>query len=583
MVAERKQQARKNRKKSLTQLFIGIVIIFLINILAAQIYLRFDLTQEKRYTLSDATIQMLENLDDYAYFKVYLEGDFPAGFKRLRNETRDMLEEFKAHSPYIEYSFINPSGLADNKKRETLIQHLIDKGLHPTNLHVNKKEGSSRLLIFPGIILEYHGYEIPIELLNTQTGVSPERVLNNSIETLEYNLASALLKMIDDKKPTVAFLDGHGELQGPYLADIVQSLSESYLLGSLRIEGRMSSLFAVDSSEKKVLNQPLIDALIVAQPTKPFSEADKYVLDQYIMHGGKVFWLIDPVSANMDSLRRSSRTIALKNELNLDDQLFKYGVRLNSNLLLDLNARSIPIVTGMIGDQPQQELLPWLYFPVLMPQSQHPIVRNLNSIMTEFPSTLDTISVEHVKKTILLQSSLYSRLVATPAIIDLALIEEQPNAAYYRTPPQAVVALLDGQFKSLYTNRIPPALNDVFTLPKMKTESDKTSMIISADGDIIKNQLHYNKHYPMPLGFDQFTRQSYGNKDFIINAMNYLSQENGLINIRSREIPLRLLDKNKVVENLFFIQTINVLVPLALILLLGFILGFIRKVKYTVK
>lgn len=582
MVKEKKE-IRKNRERSLIQLFVGIAAIFLINLIAAQIYLRFDLTEEKRYTLSDATIQMLEELDDYAYFKVYLEGDFPAGFKKLRNETRDMLEEFKAYSPFIEYTFINPSGIADNEKRESLIQELIEKGLQPTNLHVNKKEGSSRILIFPGLILEYKGHEVPIELLNAQMGVSPERVLNNSIETLEFNLASALLKMLEIKKPTVAFLDGHGELKGAHLAGIAQSLSEFYLLGSLRIGGQMSSLFAVDTAKKQILDQPIIDALIIAQPTKPFSEADKYVIDQYIMHGGKVFWLIDPVAANMDSLQRSSQTIALKNELNLEDQLFKYGVRLNSHLLLDLNARSIPIVTGMIGNQPQQELLPWLYFPVLMPQSQHPIVRNLNTIMTEFPSTLDTVSVDNVKKTVLLQSSLYSRLISTPAVIDLALLEEQPDAANYQAPPQPIVVLLDGKFKSLFANRIPPALQDNFALPPKKDESKKTSMLVSADGDIIKNQLHFNQHYPLPLGFDQFTRQTYGNKDFIINAMNYLTQENGLINIRSREITLRMLDKNKVEENLIFIQVLNVFLPLVLILLLGLLLSYIRKVKYTVK
>lgn len=582
MVKEKKE-IRKNRERSLIQLFVGIAVIFLINLIASQIYLRFDLTEEKRYTLSDATVQMLEELDDYAYFKVYLEGDFPAGFKKLRNETRDMLEEFKAYSPFIEYTFINPSGIVDNEKRENLIQELIEKGLQPTNLHVNKKEGSSRILIFPGLILEYKGYEVPVELLNAQMGVSPERVLNNSIETLEFNLASALLKMLDGRKPTVAFLDGHGELKGAYLADIAKSLSEFYLLGSLRIGGQMSSLFAVDTAKKQILGQPIIDALIIAQPTKPFSEADKYVIDQYIMHGGKVFWLIDPVAANMDSLQRSSQTIALKNELNLEDQLFRYGVRLNSHLLLDLNARSIPIITGMIGNQPQQELLPWLYFPVLIPQSQHPIVRNLNTIMTEFPSTLDTVAVDNVKKTILLQSSLYSRLVSTPALIDLALLEEQPDAANYQAPPQPIVVLLEGKFKSLFANRIPPALNDVFSLPPVKNESEKTSMLVSADGDIIKNQLHYNQHYPLPLGFDQFTRQTYGNKDFIINAMNYLTQENGLINIRSREITLRMLDKNKVEQNLVLIQVVNIFVPLILILFLGLILGYIRKVKYTVK
>ncbi|MDA3907032.1 MAG: gliding motility-associated ABC transporter substrate-binding protein GldG [Bacteroidales bacterium] len=574
---------RNNRQKSLVRLAIGVVVIFLLNILVSKIYLRIDLTAEKRYTLSEATIQMLRQLDDYAYFKVYLEGDFPAGFKKLRNETRDMLEEFKAYSTYIEFKFINPSSIADNEKREILIQELVEKGLQPTNLHVNKKDGSSRMVIFPSLILNYKGYEIPVELLKTQMGVSPERVLNNSIEALEFNLASALLALVEDKKPTIAFLTDHGELKGAYIADIVQSLSEFYNLGSLRIDGRMSSLFEIDSSSSKITEKPIIDALIVAQPIKPFSEADKYVIDQYIMHGGKVFWLIDPVSANMDSLRLSSQTVAIRNELNLDDQLFKYGIRLNANLLLDLNARSIPIVTGMIGNQPQQELLPWLYFPVLMPQSQHPIVRNLNNIMTEFSSTLDTIATENVNKIILLQSSLYSRLISTPAIIDLALLEEQPDAVYYQMPPQPVVVLLDGQFNSLFANRFPPELKDNFILPPQKNKSVNTSMVVSADGDLIKNQLHYNQHYPLPLGFDQFTQQTYGNKDFIINTMNYLSLDNGLIDIRSREIKLRMLDKNKVEQNIIFIQAMNVFLPLILMVLLGLLLSYIRKINYTVK
>ncbi len=583
MVDGQKQNTRNKRQKSLKLLLIGVLAVFFINILASKIYVRFDLTDEKRYTLSDKTIQMLRQLDDYAYFKVYLEGDFPAGFKKLRNETRDMLEEFKAYSPFVEYTFINPSGIIDNEKREALIRELVDKGLQPTNLHVNKKEGSSRILIFPGLLLNYKGREVPVELLKTQMGVSPERVLNNSIEELEYNLASALLKLVEKKKPTLAFLDGHGELEQIYLADIIQTLSEFYLLGNLRIDGRMSSLFAVDSASGKVLEKPLIDAIIVAQPTKAFSEADKYIIDQFIMQGGKVFWLIDPVTANMDSLRMSSQTIALKNELNLEDQLFKYGVRLNSDLLLDLNARSIPIVTGMIGNQPQQELLPWLYFPILTPQSQHPIVRNLNSIMSEFPSTLDMVTAEQIDKTVLLQSSIYSRIAHTPAIIDLALLEEQPDAAQYNLPPQAVVVLLEGQFTSLFTNRIPPVLRDDFIIPPMKSKSVKTNMIVSSDGDLIKNQLHYTQHYPLPLGLDQFTQQTYGNKDFIVNVLNYLIAGNGLVDIRSREIKLRMLDKNKVDQSLVFIQILNVLLPLILVLLLSLILGYIRKRKYTVK
>lgn len=579
-----KQEARRNnRKKNLTHLALGIAIVVLVNIIASGIYLRYDLTSEKKYTLSKATVQLLKQLDDYAYFKVYLEGDFPAGFKKLRNETRDMLEEFKAYSPYIEYQFINPSGIANTDKRNALMQELIDKGLQPTDLHVNKKEGSNRMLIFPGILLSYKGYEIPIELLQTQMGVSPEKVLNNSIESLEYNLASALLKLANNKKPTVAFLTGQQELQPIYLADIINEFSLDYRLGEVRINGHMSSLFKTDSAQKRITTKPQVDALIVAQPLKPFTEADKYILDQYVMYGGKIFWLIDPVFANMDSLRMSSETVGVKNELNLDDQLFKYGVRLNSDLLLDLNARSIPIVTGIIGNQPQQELLPWMYFPILIPQSDNPIVRNLNSIMTEFPSTLDTVEVKGVQKTILLQSSPYSRVVQTPAIIDLGMLENQVNTSLYETPPQNVAVLLNGHFPSLYANRIAPQLNDTYTLPPKADKSIETRMVVTTDGDIIKNQLHYMQHKPLPLGYDQFTQQTFGNKNFVVNVMNYLTQENGLIDIRSREIILRLLDKNKIDQNLVFIQFSNVVFPVLLISLLGLFLGFVRKRKYTVK
>lgn len=577
-----KKQNRSRKQRSLRNLFLGILVLFLINALVSKVYLRFDLTAEKRYTLSEGTIKMLKQLDDYAYFKVYLEGDFPSGFKKLRNETRDMLEEFKAYSPYIEYDFINPSAIGDKQKREDLIQNLIDKGLQPTNLHVNKKEGSSQLLIFPGLILNYKGREIPVDLLKTQRGASPERVINTSIESLEYNLASALFALLETEKPTVAFLDGHGELQGAFIADIAQSLSKYYRLGSLRIDGRMSSLFAVDSVSHAILDKPAISALIIAQPIKAFSEADKYVIDQYIMYGGKVFWLIDPVLADMDSLRTSNQSIAIKNELNLEDQLFKYGVRLNADLLLDLNARSIPIVTGMLGNQPQQELLPWFFFPVLTVQSQHPIVRNLNAMMTEFPSTLDTVNSDALKKTVLLQSSPYSRVLPTPAIIDLTMLEKNPDAADYQKPAQAVALLLEGKFKSLFANRIPPLLKDNFKRPLKKDSSERNAMLVCSDGDLIKNQLHYNQHYPLPLGYDQFTQQSFGNKNFIINALNYLTEENGLIAIRSREIKMRMLDKNKVEEHLIFIQILNVFLPLFLILLLGLFLYYYRRNKYTV-
>jgi len=285
----------------------------------------------------------------------------------------------------------------------------------------------------------------------------------------------------------------------------------------------------------------------------------------------------------MDSLRKSSQTVAFDNKLNIEDQLFKYGIRLNKNLLVDLNARSIPIVTGMIGNQPQQELIPWIYFPILTPVSKNPIVRNLNSIMTEFPSTLDTVAVKNLKKTILLQSSSYSKLVTTPAIIDLALLEKHSDTRDFREAPQAVAALVEGRFKSLFNNRIPPKLKDNFKAFFRKNSSSESAMIVCSDGDLIKNQIDFAQHYPLPLGFDQFTRQSFGNKDFIKNSVNYLTQKNGLIAIRSREINLRLLDKTLVEQNILLIQFINVVLPLLLIIVFGLLFAYIRKRRFTIK
>ena len=578
------------KRNNILQLVYGLIILITINIIGNYIYTRFDLTSEKRYTLSDTTKEMLKNLDEYVFFKVYLEGDFPAGFKRLRNETKEMLNEFRAYSPYIEFEFVNPSASSDEKERNKVYKVLVDKGLQPTNLQIHNKEENSEKLIFPGAIVSYLNKETAIDLLKTQLGTPEEEVLNNSIENLEFTLASVIRQLAITKKPSIAFIEGHGELSKIETADIGNTLSENYQVTRLRLDEQLNSITdfkAYDSVSNKIFIKNKYDAIIIAKPDSVFSEKDKFIIDQYIMRGGKVLWLIDPVYATMDSLQKQRTTLGFGLDLNLDDLFFKYGVRMNQELLMDLNARPIPIVTGMVGNQPRQEFLPWYFFPILTPNSKHPIVNNLNSMMTDFPGTLDTVQSDGLTKTSLLTSSKYTKVSKAPALIDLQMmdIQRDPNKQnellnMFNLAPKMVAVLVEGEFKSLYANRIPPRLSNNDSIG-FRTKSKKTAQIFISDGDIIKNQLHYSKGYPLPLGFDQYTRETFGNKDFILNAINYLIDENGLISIRNREIKLRLLDKNRMERNIILIKTLNVIIPILLILLMGLIIQWRRKRKYV--
>lgn len=586
-----KQRKNIHRRNNIIQLFYGLVIIVAISIISQYIYTRFDLTSEKRYTLSNATKELLTNLDEYVFFKVYLDGDFPAGFKRLRNETKEMLNEFRAYSPYIEFEFVNPSESSDEKERNNVYQLLVEKGLQPTNLQVANKGGNSEQLIFPGAVVNYLNKESSVDLLKTQLGMPHEEVLNNSIENLEFTLASVIRQLTVQSKAKIAFIEGHGELSAIETADIGNALAEIYSVNRVRLNEQLNSLtdFKSYDSSGRILIENKYDALIIAKPDSSFSEKDKFILDQYLMRGGKILWLVDPVYASMDSLQQSRNTLGFGMDLNLNDMFFKYGVRMNQELLLDLNARYIPIVTGMVGNQPRQEFLPWYYFPIIRPSTKHPIVNNMNSVMTDFPCTIDTVKSANLKKTSLLASSEYTRISKAPALIDLKMMDINPKSEEYerfiRTfnmPKKMVAVLVEGRFKSLFANRIAPQLANNDSMG-FKEESKITSQIFVSDGDIIRNQLHYSKGYPLPLGFDQFTREQFGNKDFILNAINYLIDKNGLISIRSREIKIRLLDRNKMEQNMLLIKTLNVVLPILIIVLMGLMIQWRRKQKYTIK
>ena len=576
------QRTNGQRKSSLIQFFSVLIIIVVVNIIGSYVFTRFDLTAEKRYTLSDATKDILQDLDDYVTFRVYLEGEFPAGFKNLRRETKEMLNEFRAYSKYIEYEFINPSESANKSERDATFKILLDKGLTPTDLQVRTNEGMQQKVIFPGALVNYRDKELAVDLLENQINTPPEVALNNSVQNLEFKLADVIQKLSQLQKPSVAFIDGQGELSEKELFDITKTLQKNYRVENITIDGQISALTRRSEPDAKgnIRLLPNFDAIVIAKPTTPFDEKDKFIIDQYIMYGGKVLWLIDPVIASMDSLQMNESTIGVGRELNLDDQLFKYGVRINKSLVLDLNSASIPLRTGQVAGQAQIEFFKWHYFPLLTEASQHPISRNINSIKSEFVSPIDTIAMKGIRKTPLLQTSDYSRVTPTPALITLAMLREKADSRLYNRPGQNVAWLLEGSFESLYKNRINPQIAESKEVAFLASSST-TSMIVVADGDIIRNQFHIPQGYPLPLGFDQYTRQTYGNKDFILNAINYLTDGNGLISIRSRELKIRLLDGKKVADTRIIWQIVNTILPVLIVILFGIILSYFRKKRYS--
>jgi len=568
MVMAQMGMKNKNKFNSFLQLFTGIAIVVLLNIIGHFLFHRFDLTAEKRYSLSAATKKLLTELDDVVYFKVYLEGEFPAGFKRLKSETREMLDEFRAYAgDNIQYTFINPSQNEDVRQNSEVYEQLYKAGLLPTSLQVKTENGEQNQIIFPGALATYHEKTFPVQLLKNQVATAEEEVLNASIENLEFEFASTILKLITKEKAKIAIIDGHGELEGKKLEDITKALEEYYVVERVKLNNQ---LFALRGYK----------AAIVAKPDSAFTEKDKYILDQFVMKGGKTLWLIDPVMASMDSLTKNNVTLGLANPINLEDILFKYGVRLNTNLVLDVQSAPIPVIAGYQGNQPQYKFYPWVYFPVAFPFCDHPIVKNLNAVKFEFASSLDTLNVKGIKKTILLASSQYSKSINTPAKIDLAILKKEPNPKEYYKKNIALAVLLEGEFESVFKNRIAPIVANSDEM-SFQSQGKKTAMIIVSDGDIIRNQVQANTGKVYPLGFDRYTQQQFGNKNFIMNCMNYLLDDSGLIAVRTRDIQIRLLDKTVLQASKLKWQLISILIPMLLIIMYGLFSGWMRKRKYA--
>ena len=558
---------KRNKRRDLSALGLIVLILILINVICSFLFHRFDLTSEKRYTLADATKKLVSGLDDIVYVKVYLEGDFPAGFKQLRNETKEMLDEFRIYSnDNIEYEFINPSENPDKKQQDEVFKQLAGKGLQPFNVENKTERGTSQQLIWPGAIVSYKGRECPWLLLKTQLTLSAEAQLNNSVQALEYEFASCIRNLTLNAKPAIGFISGHGELDTLQTWDIAHALNEFYTTKYININEQMHALDG-------------LKAIVIAKPDTAFSEKDKFIIDQYVMKGGKVLWAIDPLNTNMDTLVRKSFTIAVPYDLKLEDMLFRYGVRINPNMILDLQSSVIPVNRSMTK-QPRFEPMPWIFAPLVTPTSKHPITKNLDLIKLEYVASMDTVEAKTVNKTVLLQSSRYSKINTAPVRVFLQTALLQPDEQRFTDSYKPVALLLEGEFESVFKNRVPPKMEGE-PVRKPKLQSVQTKMIVISDGDILRNEIQYSTRKPLPLGYDQFTNQTYGNKNFILNCINYLCDDSGLISVRARELTLRLLDRKKIKNESFKWKTINTLLPLVSIALIGVIIFIIRKRKYA--
>ncbi len=559
------------KKQNIIQLIIALIVILLINYIASQLFFRLDLTADKRYTLSEATHEILDSLEDVVYIEVYLDGEMPIGFQRMQKSIIELLDEFRIIAgDNLHYRFINPSNSTDPAKRNAVYQDLYDRGVEPTNVKDRDEEGGmAEKILFPGAIITYKDRETPVNFLVNNASLSAEANLNNSVQALEYKLIDAIRKITVKQRKRIAFIEGQGELNEYETGDITRALNEYYDIDRVTIKDYLQIL---DS----------YDAIIIAGPDEKYTEKSKFILDQYIMNGGKVLWFIEAVKVSMDSLSTGSMTFALMNDANLRDQLFKYGVRVNPNVIEDIQCAVIPVNTSLAGKQPKFAPAPWLYFPLLNAPSDHVITKNLNLIKSEFPSVIDVLDTKTgIKKQVILASSAGSKVSNVPLLINLNQVKEQINPADFNQPYNPVAVVLEGEFESVFKNRM---IDDIIGNMEFdyKEISANTKMIVVSDADIIRNDIRQRADgvFISPLGYDRYTKQTYGNKEFVLNAVHYLVDENGILDIRGREFKLRILDKAKITSEKRKWKLINTILPVAIMILFGLTLTYLRKRKY---
>ncbi|AXT53692.1 gliding motility-associated ABC transporter substrate-binding protein GldG [Aquimarina sp. BL5] len=556
-----------SRKNILKLASFGAIAVILINLGGSSLYSRFDLTADHRFTLSEATENLLAEAEVPISIDVLLEGDFPSEFRRLQAETKQILEEFNAINPKIQYVFTNP--IEEEEFRKETLEELQRLGLTPMEVSVQENGKTAIETVVPWAIMNYQNRSVKVALVKNTIGATTEERVNNSIQQLEYVFADALKKLIHPKKHKIAVIKGNGQLPDVKIADFIKTLQEYYFVGAFTLDSVSSN------PEKTLQDLQKFDLVINAKPTQPFSENEKYVLDQFIMEGGKSLWLVESVAMEIDSLftqKSQGTAVAFMQDLRLGDALFSYGVRINPVLVNDLYSAPLMLASGQ-GNDTQFTPHPWFYSSLTKSSSKHPIVKNIESVKFEFSNQIDTLK-NGVQKTILLTSSERSKLEGIPAEIRLDnIIGQKPDIASYIDGNHNLAVLLEGSFKSAYKDRVKP-----FKLTNAKNESAATKMVVIADGDVMKNGIR--KGRPITLGYDPYLNLQYGNKEFLLNTVNYLLDDSGLTEVRGKEINIAFLDIEKVVENRTFWQVINIIIPLLILGLFGFAFSFIRKKKY---
>lgn len=541
--------------KLISKLLIGLLII---NVLVSQYHQRFDLTQDKRYTLKDASKLVVENLKFPVGIKVYLKGEFPAEFKRLQIETKQFLEELRAINSNIKIQFINP---------DTFRESLLKKGMVPSRLTVEENGKLSEAIIFPWAEVIYRNKIELVNLLPNSNATSQDEQLQFAIESLEYSFANAIKNITRKNKQKIAVISGNGELQDIQLYSFLNELKDKYSLAKFTLDSVLTN------PQKTVKDITNFDLAIIAKPTIKFSDNEKLTLDQFIINGGKTLWMIDNVQAEQDSLLQTGKMLTYPRDLNLTDLLFSYGVRVNTSLVKDMYAAKIPLATGNVGNQTQFQNLPWMFHPLVNGNTNHPITKNILPVRLQFTTQIDTLK-NNIKKTPLLITSLLSAKMGTPNIVDLKSIADQPNQQQFKSGNQLTAVLLEGKFKSAYKNRIKP-----FKTPIYKEQSTVNKMVVIADGDIGKNQISKGK--PVDLSRDKWTQETYGNKEFLLNTVDYLLDDSGLIKLRNKSLKINLLDKQRAFNERSFWQFFNILLPLVILVTFGLFFNYLRKRKYS--
>lgn len=547
------------KQKTVKHLLFIIGMLIAVNFAGHYIFKRFDLTHDKRYTLSQTTLEIINRVKDPLYIDIFLGGDLPAEFVRLQTETRQLLEEYSAINDNIIFNFIDP--LEDEQQAEQYIKELNSLGFTPVNINTTKQGKKSLVQVFPWAIANMGQKSMRVPLLVNNFGSNANENINKSVQLLEFAFTDAMLKLTLEQKGKIAILKGNEELGDKYMSDLLLNLKEYYLLGEFNLD-------SLQNDQTRILeNLKRFDLAIIAKPTEAFTDSEKYIFDQYIMNGGKTLWMVDKVAIDLDSLRNEAQaTLAYPRDLNLDDMFFKYGVRINANLIQDLLSTPISVQSPN-GEFP----VDWLYSPIIKSPENHPINKNINLVKLEFANQIDTLQ-NSIKKTVLLKSSPQSKAVGTPVEVGLNQFMDNLNENEFVNGDHNIGVLLEGEFSSAFENRIKP-----FDLKNNLDKSRSSKMIIIADGDIA----NYNYVNKKPLqGIDQWTQQAYSNRDFLLNCVNYLLDENGLVNIRGKNVELLFLDRKRVEDNYTTAQFITVGLPIIILSVFGLLFTFVRKKKY---